>query len=47
MHEGDNPSFSDEFIKFTFFLTFSFIFVFLSKYRSMSDASTKGATAGA
>jgi hypothetical protein len=34
MHEGDNPSFWDEFIKLTFFLTELFIFVFLSKYRS-------------
>jgi hypothetical protein len=34
MHEGDNPSFLDEFIKFTFFLTVLLIFVFLSKYRS-------------
>jgi hypothetical protein len=28
MPEGDNPSFWDEFIKFTFFLTVQFIFVF-------------------
>jgi hypothetical protein len=28
MHEGDNPSFRDEFIKCTFFLKESFIFVF-------------------
>jgi hypothetical protein len=28
MHEGDNPSFWDEFIKFTFCLTVQFIFVF-------------------
>jgi hypothetical protein len=28
MHEGDNPSFYIEFIKFTFFLTVEFIFVF-------------------
>jgi hypothetical protein len=34
MHEGDNHSFWDKFIKFTFFLTELFIFVFLSKYRS-------------
>jgi hypothetical protein len=35
MHEGDNPSFWDEFIKFTLFtLTALFIVVFLSKYRS-------------
>jgi hypothetical protein len=34
MHEGDNPSFGDEFIKFTFFLSVLFMFVFLSKYRS-------------
>jgi hypothetical protein len=34
MHEGDNPSFCFEFIKFTFFLTVLFIFVLLSKYRS-------------
>jgi hypothetical protein len=27
MHEGDNPSFRDEFIKFTFFLTVLFILV--------------------
>jgi hypothetical protein len=31
MHEGDNPSFWDEFITFTSFLTVQFIFVFLSK----------------
>jgi hypothetical protein len=34
MHEGDNPSFWEEFIKFTFFFTELFIFVFLSKYQS-------------
>ena len=34
MHEGDNPSFLDEFMKFTFYLIVLFIFVFLSKYRS-------------
>jgi hypothetical protein len=34
MLEGDNPSFYDEFIKFTFFLTVQFIFVLKSKYRS-------------
>jgi hypothetical protein len=34
MHEGDNPSFSGELIKFTFFLTALFIFVFLGKYQS-------------
>jgi hypothetical protein len=28
MPEGDHPSFSDEFSKFTFFLTVEFIFVF-------------------
>jgi hypothetical protein len=28
MHEGDNPSFWVEFIKFTFFFTVEFIFVF-------------------
>jgi hypothetical protein len=33
-HEGYNPSFLDEFIKFTFPLTVQFKFVFLSKYRS-------------
>jgi hypothetical protein len=33
MPERDNPSFCDEFIKFTFFfLTVQFIFVFQSKY---------------
>jgi hypothetical protein len=32
MHEGDNPSFWDKFIKSTFFLTE--LFIFLSKYRS-------------
>jgi hypothetical protein len=30
MNEGDNPSFWDEFIKFSFFLTVLFIFVFSS-----------------
>jgi hypothetical protein len=34
MHEGDNPSFLDEFMKISFFATVQFIFVFLSKYRS-------------
>jgi hypothetical protein len=34
MHEGDNPSFLDEFIKFAFFLTVEFIFVFQSNYQS-------------
>jgi hypothetical protein len=42
VHEGDNPSFRDEFIKFSCFFVFVFfffdsfihIFVFLSKYRS-------------
>jgi hypothetical protein len=34
MHEGDNPSFWDEFIKFKLFLTVLFIFVFFTKYRS-------------
>jgi hypothetical protein len=34
MHEEDNSSFWDEFMKFTFFLTIKFIFVFLSKYQS-------------
>jgi hypothetical protein len=34
MPEGDNPSFWDGFIKFVFFLTVEFIFVFQSKYRS-------------
>jgi hypothetical protein len=29
VHEGDNPSFVDEFMKFTFFLTALLIFVFL------------------
>ena len=29
VHEGDNPSFLDEFMKFTFFLTVLLIFVFL------------------
>jgi hypothetical protein len=29
MPDGDNPSFRDEFIKFTFFLTVQFIFVFV------------------
>jgi hypothetical protein len=33
-HQGDNLSFSDKFIKFTFFLRELFIVVFLSKYRS-------------
>jgi hypothetical protein len=34
MHEGDNPSFRDELMKFTFFLG-SFIHIrILSKYRS-------------
>jgi hypothetical protein len=33
MHEGDNPLFWDEFIKFTFFLTVLFTFLFLSKHR--------------
>jgi hypothetical protein len=28
MPKGDNPSFGDEFTKFTFFLTVQFIFVF-------------------
>jgi hypothetical protein len=28
MYEGDNPSFCDEFIKFTFFLTVLFTFEF-------------------
>jgi virulence-associated protein VagC len=27
-HEGDNPSFLDEFLKFAFVLIFQFIFVF-------------------
>jgi hypothetical protein len=31
MHEEDNPSFGDEFIKFTFFLTVQFIFVFFKQ----------------
>jgi hypothetical protein len=35
MHEGDNPSFLHEFMKFNFFLTVQFIFVFLSKNRSL------------
>jgi hypothetical protein len=34
MHEGDNLSFLDEFMKFTFYLIVLFIFVFLSKYGS-------------
>jgi hypothetical protein len=34
MHDGDNPSFLDEFMKFDFYLIVLFIFVFLSKYRS-------------
>jgi hypothetical protein len=29
VHEGDNPSFLDEFMKFTFFLTALLIFIFL------------------
>jgi hypothetical protein len=29
MHEGDNPSFLDEFVKFTFILTVQFIFLSL------------------
>ena len=32
-HDGDNPSFLDEFIKFTSSLTVQFIFVFLSKMK--------------
>jgi hypothetical protein len=36
MHEGDNPSFWHEVIKFTFYLTVQFIFVILSKYLSTS-----------
>ena len=35
MHEGDNPSFLNEFMKFTLYLIVVFIFVFLSKYRSI------------
>jgi hypothetical protein len=34
MHKGDNPSFSDEFIKLNFFFPDQFIFGFLSKYQS-------------
>jgi hypothetical protein len=34
MHEGDNPSFWDEFIKFTFFLDRIIHIRVLSKYRS-------------
>ena len=34
MHEGDNPSFLDKFMKFIFYLIILFIFVYLSKYRS-------------
>ena len=34
MHEGDNPSFLDKFMIFTFYLIVLFMFVFLSKYRS-------------
>jgi hypothetical protein len=29
MHEGDNPSFLNEFMKFTLYLIVVFIFVFL------------------
>jgi hypothetical protein len=35
MHEGDNPSFLNEFMKFTLYLIVVFIIVFLSKYRSI------------
>jgi hypothetical protein len=34
MHEGDNPLYLDEFLKFTFFWTVQLTLVFLSKYRS-------------
>jgi hypothetical protein len=34
IHERDNPLFWDEFVKFTFFLTVLFMFVFSSKYWS-------------
>jgi hypothetical protein len=34
LHEGDDHSFLEKFIKFTFFLTALLIFVLLSKYRS-------------
>jgi hypothetical protein len=30
MHEGDNALFWDEFLKYTFFLTVLYIFVFLN-----------------
>jgi hypothetical protein len=33
MHEEDNPSFLEEFIKSTSFLTVQYIFVFLNKYQ--------------
>jgi hypothetical protein len=33
IHEGDNPSFSDEFINFPFFFADFFILVFLSRYQ--------------
>ena len=36
-HDGDNPSFLDEFIKFTFSLTVQFIF--LSKMKELDISS--------
>jgi hypothetical protein len=34
MHEGDNPSFWNDSVKFSILLTVQLIFVFLSKYKS-------------
>jgi hypothetical protein len=38
MHEGDNPSLSDEFIEFILFSwTVQFMSVFLNKYRTVTN----------
>jgi hypothetical protein len=42
MHEGDNPSFWDEFKNYTFFLTVLFIYVFLKQVPKYLATELKG-----